>query len=93
MKASQEAEIDYQRQLNKLEISKATALADIEADKFKAIVDSISTKTLQNIANSGPLMQQQMLKSLGLKSFMITDGTTPINLFNTAGGVVGPATR
>jgi major vault protein len=93
MKAAQEAEIDYQRQLNKLEISKATALADIEADKFKAIVDSISTKTLKNIANSGPLMQQQMLKSLGLKSFMITDGTTPINLFNTAGGVVGPATH
>jgi major vault protein len=93
MKASQEAEIDYQRELNKLEISKATALADIEADKFKSIVDSISTKTLRNIANSGPLMQQQMLKSLGLKSFMITDGTTPINLFNTAGGVVGPATH
>jgi len=90
MKATQEAEIDYQRQLNKLEISKATALADIEADKFKAIVESISTHTLRNIATSGPVLQQQMLKSLGLKSFMITDGSTPINLFNTAGGVVAP---
>jgi len=88
MKATQEAEIDYQRQLNKLEITKATALAEIEADKFKAIVDSISTSTLQNIATSGPVLQQQMLKSLGLKSFMITDGSTPINLFNTAGGIV-----
>jgi len=87
-KATQEAEIDYQRQLNKLEITKATALAEIEADKFKAIVDSISTSTLQNIATSGPVLQQQMLKSLGLKSFMITDGSTPINLYNTAGGVV-----
>jgi len=91
MKATQEAEIDYQRDLNKLEINKATALADIEAEKFKSIVDSISSKTLQNIAASGPLLQQQMLKSLGLKSFMITDGSTPINLFNSAGGVVGPS--
>jgi len=65
-------------------------LAEIEADKFKAIVDSIGSNTLQNIASSGPTLQQQMLKSLGLKSFMITDGSTPINLFNTAGGVVAP---
>jgi len=90
MKATQEAEIDYQRDLNKLEIKKAKKLAEIEADKFKAIVDSIGANTLQNIASSGPTLQQQMLQSLGLKSFMITDGTTPINLFNTAGGVVGP---
>jgi len=89
MKATQEAEIDYQRDLNKLEIKKAKKLAEIEADKFKAIVDSIGANTLQNIASSGPTLQQQMLQSLGLKSFMITDGSTPINLFNTAGGVVG----
>jgi len=87
MKATQEAEIEYQRALNKLEINKATALADIEADKFKEIVDSISTTTLQNIASSGPVLQQQLLLGLGLKSFVITDGSTPINLFNGAGGI------
>jgi len=90
MKATQEAEIEYQRALNKLEISRATALADIEADKFKEIVDSISPTTLQNIASSGPILQQQLLKGLGLKSFVITDGSTPINLFNPAGGVGVP---
>ena len=30
-----------------------------------------------------------MLKALGLKSTLITDGKTPINLFNTAEGLIG----
>ena len=30
-----------------------------------------------------------MLKALGLKSTLITDGSSPINLFNTAHGLVG----
>jgi major vault protein len=88
VKATQEAEIEYQKHLNKLEIKKAQKLAEIEADKFKAIVESIGNATLQNIASSGPVLQQAMLKSLGLTSILISDGSTPINLFNTAGGGV-----
>jgi len=34
-------------------------------------------------------MQVKLLKSLGLKSTLITDGSSPINLFNTASGLVG----
>ena len=30
-----------------------------------------------------------MLKALGLKSTLITDGASPINLFNTAHGLIG----
>ena len=30
-----------------------------------------------------------MLQALGLKSTLITDGTNPINLFNTAQGLLG----
>lgn len=30
-----------------------------------------------------------MLQALGLKSTLITDGSNPINLFNTAHGLVG----
>jgi len=44
---------------------------------------------LKKIANSGPEMQVRLLQGLGLKSFMITDGNTPINLFNTAAGLIG----
>ena len=30
-----------------------------------------------------------MLQALGLKSTLITDGSTPLNLFNTAQGLIG----
>ncbi len=34
-------------------------------------------------------MQVKMLQALGLKSTIITDGNSPINLFNTAQGLIG----
>jgi len=37
-------------------------------------------------------MQVKLLQSLGLKSTLITDGNSPINLFNTASGLLGGAT-
>jgi len=89
LKEEQEADIDYQKELNKIEISKAEKLADIEATKFKAIVDAVGSSTLQRIAESGPALQKKMLQGLGLKSFVISDGSTPINLFHSAGGQIG----
>ena len=35
------------------------------------------------------MLQLKMLKALGLKSTLITDGASPINLFNTAQGLIG----
>jgi len=89
MKASQEAEIAHQKALNDLEISRAKDLAAIESSKFKSIVTAIGAETLRDIALAGPDLQAELLKALGLKSFMITDGNSPINLFNTAGGLIG----
>jgi len=81
----QEAEITHQKSLNELEIAKARDLADIEADKFKNIVDAIGGETLAAIAQAGPDMQSRLLHGLGLKSFMITDANSPIAMFsNTA---------
>lgn len=34
-------------------------------------------------------LQVKMLQSLGLKSTLITDGSSPINLFTTANGLLG----
>lgn len=33
--------------------------------------------------------QVKLLQSLGLKSTLITDGSSPINLFTTANGLLG----
>jgi len=89
LKGRQEAEIKHQKALNEIEISRARDLANIESSKLKRIVTAIGTETLKEIAMAGPELQLQLLKGLGLKSFMITDGNSPINLFNTAGGLIG----
>jgi len=89
LKKKQETEISHQGQLNDLEIARANSLAQIEAEKFKGVVKSIGAKTIKSIAESGPAMQAKLLQGLGLKSFLITDGNSPINLFNTASGLVG----
>jgi len=88
-KGRQLAEIEHKKRLNALEISKAKQLSEIDAIKFKEIVDSIGPGTIKSMAEAGPSMQAKLLQGLGLKSFLITDGSSPINLFNTASGLVG----
>jgi major vault protein len=91
LKLRQESEIAHAKALAELEISKARELAEIEAEKFKSLVDAIGADTITHIARAGPEMQAKLLQGLGLKSFMITDGKSPINLFGTAGGLIGGA--
>jgi len=87
--AKQEAHIEHQRALNNLEINKARDLAQIEADKFKNIIKAVGPEMIEAVATAGPTNQVELLSSLGLKSFMVTDGNSPINLFATAQGLLG----
>jgi len=87
--AKQTANIIHQRALNQLEITKARDLAQIEADKFKNIIDAVGSEMIEAVATAGPTLQVELLRSLELKSFMVTDGNSPINLFNTAQGLIG----
>merc|ERR1711862_555183 len=77
-KKRQNAEIAHQSKLNELELTKARRLAE-----------AIGSDTIQQIARAGPEMQAKLLGGLGLKGIMITDGNSPINLFNTAKGLIG----
>ena len=38
------------------------------------------------ISKAGPEMKAKLLKGLGLKGYLVSDGKNPINLFNTANG-------
>jgi len=89
LKQARDAETQYLRERNELEIVKTKELADIETDKFKNMVSAIGPQTLLAMANAGPDMQVRMLQALGMKSTLITDGKTPINLFTTASGLIG----
>jgi len=88
LKLRQESELEHNKALADLEIARAKELAEIEAEKFKNIVDAIGSDTLTTIARAGPELQAKLLAGLGLKSFMITDGKNPINLFGTAQGLI-----
>jgi len=87
----QEAEIEHQKSINELEIAKSRDLSTIESNKFKSLIGAIGKNTISAIARAGPEMQVKMLQSLGLQGYMITDGNSPINLFNTANGLLGGA--
>lgn len=88
-KARQEKEIAYKTRAAELEIKRAAELAKIEADKFKAIVAAIGADTLEGMSNAGPTAQAELLASLNLSSHLITDGANPVNLFDTATGLIG----
>ena len=85
----QDFELDHQKSMTTIEIEKESELSEIESSKFKNIVKSIGANTIKSIAQAGPEMQQKLLSSLGLKSLLITDGNSPINLFSTAQGIIG----
>ena len=89
MKASQKAQLQTIKLKNNLVINKARKMAEIETSKFKQTVEAIGKETLVAISKSGPQMKAKMLKGLGLKGFLVTDGKNPINLFNTANGMLG----
>lgn len=86
---AREAELRFVKEQNELELAKSRETSDIETGKFKNMVSAIGASTLQAIATAGPEMQLKMLTALGMKSTLITDGNTPINLFNTAQGLIG----
>ena len=90
MTQARELELNYSKATADLEIDKTKRLAQIEIQEFQEHVSAIGPKTIQAIATSGSDNQVKLLQALGIKSTLITDGRSPINLFNTAVDLVGP---
>lgn len=86
---AREQELNYKKEMDQLEIQKQQKLAEIESLRFKQLIGSLGTETLKEMARAGPELQVKLLQSLGLKSTLITDGSSPINLFTTANGLLG----
>ncbi|XP_054711972.1 major vault protein-like isoform X2 [Uloborus diversus] len=85
------AELDYLSKKNELEIAKSQQLAEIEIKKCTSLIQSLGTDTIKSVAAAGQDFQVKLLQGLGIQSALITDGNTPINLFNTAQGFLGQA--
>merc|ERR1719392_577578 len=90
-RVAQETEVAHQRQLDDLELDRTRQLAEIDSKKMEETVAAIGADTLAAIANAGPAAQAKLLSGLGIQSMLITDGNSPINLFNAANGLIGGA--
>jgi len=88
----QKQELENKKAIDELEVGRKQEEARIEAAKFKSIIDAIGSDTIEAIARAGPEMQAKLLEGLGLQGFLVTDGSSPINLFNTASGLISNAT-
>jgi major vault protein len=82
-------EISHLKRMSDLEVEKSEKLAESTVEKIKIMVNAIGKDTLVEMARAGPDAQASLLKSLGVKSLLVTDGKNPINLFNTANGLIG----
>jgi len=89
LKSRQSQEIEHKKALNKIDIDRYKKESEIEVSKFRDIVTAIGPETIEAIARAGPEMQAKLLEGMGLQGFLVTDGTSPINLFNTANGLIG----
>lgn len=89
LQAEYDADCAYKKAVDELEIGKKRDMANIEVEKFQKLINAIGKKTLIAMAKAGPETQAKLMKGLGLKGFMISDGKNPMNLFNTANGLLG----
>jgi major vault protein len=83
------AELAHLKRLAELEVDKLKSLSESQISKIKIMVEAIGQNTLVELAKAGPETQASILGSLGVKSMIFTDGKNPINLFNTAAGLLG----
>jgi major vault protein len=83
------AELIYLQKQTDMELAKAKETTALEVSRFRDMVAAIGPDTLRAMAQAGPDMQAKLLGGLGLNSVLITDGSTPVNLFNTAQGLIG----
>ncbi|TFJ96179.1 barH-like 1 homeobox protein [Platysternon megacephalum] len=89
LRQAREQELGFARAQGEQEAARAQLLAEVEVKKFQRVTEAIGPETLRDIALAGPELQVKLLKGLGLQSALITDGSSPINLFSTAGGLLG----
>jgi len=85
-------EADYLAAIYEIETTKAREMAKIEAEKFQKTIKAVGRETIKSLARAGPATQAKLLKALGLQGYLVTDGSNPINLFNTARGLAASAT-
>lgn len=62
---------------------------EVEVQRFSALVSTIGPDLLLKMATAQSNYKVNMLNALGLRSTLITNGKSPLNLLSTAHGLIG----
>lgn len=89
LKRMREVELKYTADKDAQTLKTKAEEAQVEIDRFTAMVTAIGADTIRTIATASADQNLRMLSALGLQSTLITDGNTPINLLTTAHGLIG----
>jgi len=89
LKVAREAELEYLSKKNELELSRRKEEMDVETTFYLKRVEAIGSDNLRLIACAAPDRDVKMLRALNLKSTLITDGRTPVNLLDATSGLIG----
>lgn len=88
LKKEYDEELRHMKRMKELEVINEETLSNSSVSKLKIMVDALGKEAIIALAKSGAETQKKLLQSLGVKSLLVTDGKNPINLFNTASGLI-----
>lgn len=54
---AREQELNYKKEMDRLEVEKQERLAQLESQRFKQMMESLGSDTLKEIARAGPELQ------------------------------------
>lgn len=79
--------------MNALQVARAARLAEIEGAKYEAVMGALGDATVVAMAQAGPELKAKMLAALGLQGYLVTDGSSPVNLMNVASQITAAPSR
>ncbi|KAK7199900.1 major vault protein [Novymonas esmeraldas] len=83
--------IEQEENVAQMTLSYERGLEAVRHTLMAGVVAALGPETIAEVAKAGPELQAQLLSSLGLEGYLVTDGSSPINLFTAADGLVGHA--
>ncbi|CDI97635.1 major vault protein [Echinococcus multilocularis] len=89
LRLARELELEFVQKKNDLALERRRQELEMETEFYLKRVQAIGSENLRHIACSGVERDVRMLKALNLKSTLITDGKTPINLLDATAGLIG----
>ncbi|KAG5465483.1 hypothetical protein CUR178_00188 [Leishmania enriettii] len=81
--------IEQEEKVAAMTVDYEKALEEVRHTLVGQVIAALGPETIAEMARAGPELQAKLLASLGLEGYLVTDGSSPINLFKTTSGLVG----